>query len=175
MSEINTQEEINKNIKALNSDNPLILKDTLVSIREKGHSKYIPVLVDLLLKNKDGEKLDLIRSFIADIKDSFIKTSIIDALKDEKYKTVRKELISICWESAVDFSEHMSLFIDIIIEENFNSSFEALTVIENLETSIESNIIKKEIDKLKSAANTTDEARRYLIHETVNLLEERIA
>lgn len=173
--EENIQEEINKNIKALNSNNPLILKDSLVNIRENGHIEYIPVLIDLLIKHKETENFDLIRSFIADIKDTYVKTIIIDALKNDKYKSIKKELISICWESAVDFSEHISLFIDYIIAEDFNCSFEALTVIEHLEGAIDNKIIEEEINKLKMAKNEAEEARRYLLNETINLLEDRIA
>jgi len=168
-------EAINKNIKALNSDNPLILKDTLVNIRENGNNAYIPVLVDLLLKYKETENADIIRSFIADIKSTYLKEVMITALKDKKYESIHKELTSVCWESAVDFGEHISFFVDMIIGGEFNSAFEALTVIENLESKVEVNTIKEDVDKLKSTISTADEARKYLIYETINILEARIA
>lgn len=176
MTDVNMQDKaIEKNIKALNSDNPLVLKETLINIRENGDNVYIPILIDLLLKHKDDDKADLIRSFIADIKSTYLKEIIINCLENKKYEEINKELISICWESAVDFSKHISFFIDLVITSEFNSAFEALTVIENLEGNVEKDIIKEEISKLKSAINTADEARKYLIYETVNLLEARIA
>lgn len=176
MTDVNMQDKaVEKNIKALNSDNPLVLKETLINIRENGDNVYIPILIDLLLKHKDDDKADLIRSFIADIKSTYLKEIIIDCLENKKYEEINKELISICWESAVDFSEHISFFIDLVITSEFNSAFEALTVIENLEGNVEKDVIKEEISKLKSAINTADEARKYLIYETVNLLEARIA
>lgn len=172
---INNKEIVEKNIKALKSDNPLIMKDTLVNIRENGDNAYIPVLLDCLVKYKDTENGEMIRAFIADIKDSSIKTTIIDSLINNTHETINKELLTICWESAIDFSSHLEIFVSIVLNSEFNTSFEALTVIEHLEGMIEESVIIEQLEILKSAISSAEESRKYFIHETINLLQERLA
>jgi len=176
MADTNKNSEIiEKNIKALKSDNPLIIKDTLVNIRENGDIAYIPVLIDLLVKYKETESGEMMRAFLADIKENSIKEIIIEKLMSTKYDSIKKELLTICWESAVDFSSHLDIFVSIIINDEFNNSFEALTVIENFEENVEENIISKQLESLKSAISSADESRKYFLHETILLLQSRIA
>jgi len=176
MTDISKQDEaVVKNIEALNSGNPLFIKNTLVDIRENGHPDYIPVLIDLIAKHKDTELVDIIKAFISDIKDSSIKQILLDSINNDKNVGIKKDLLSICWESAIDFSEHLDLFVDIVINDGFDSSFEALTVIENLDKEISEDIINSNIDRLKAAISDADESKKYVLHETIGVLQKRIA
>lgn len=157
-------------IERLNSDNPIILKETLLKLREKGDSEFIPLLFDLLLKYTNSNIANSIKDFISDIKDSSVKEFLINSIKTEKYKCIKKELLTICWESRFDFSDHLDLFVDILINDDFIIAFEALTVIENLSANISEEIKIEQINRLKEAILKADNTKQQLIHDAIHII-----
>lgn len=174
MIDINT-EKVQNNIKALKSNNPLLIKNILVDIRENGQMEYVPILIDLILENKNSELSQIIKAFISDIKDSNIKAILTEYIENNKYKHIRKDLLSICWESAVDFSDMLDLFIEIVINDEFENSFESLTVLENLDGYIEIETIEHSISKLQNSIKDVSESKQYIINESIKVLQKRIA
>lgn len=170
MTEKKTNEEKQDIIKKLNSDNPIIIKETLIELREKGNSEYIPLLLDILLRHNDSNTGTTIKAFISDIKDSSIKNILIDCIKNEKFNSIKKDLLTICWESRFDFSDNLDIFVDCIINDDFMTAFEALTVIENLGTNIPVEIKNKQVDKLKNAILKVDETKKHLIHDAIHII-----
>lgn len=156
----------------LKSDNPLVVKETLIELREKGNKEFIPTLIELLHKYKDTDNESIIKNFISDIKDSAVKDIIIDYLQDHKYANIKRDLLTVCWESRFDFGEHLSLFVDILINDEFMTAFEAFTVIENLASDIEEEKKNTEISKLKEAALKAEESRQLLLHDAIHIIPE---
>jgi len=168
----NNAKEKQSIIEKLNSDNPLDLKETLIELREKGDSEYIPLLFDLLLKYHNSNITSTIKSFISDIKDSSLKEILINSIRNEKFKSIKKDLLTICWESRFDFSEHLNLFVDCIVYDDFISAFEALTVIENLNTNITEETKNEQISRLKEAILKADKTKQQLIHDAIHIIPQ---
>jgi hypothetical protein len=57
---------------------------------------------------------------------------LIDAISSAKNSAQRKILISACWESGIDFSDHFMYFAELVLNGDFETSLEALTVIEEM-------------------------------------------
>ena len=159
-------------VEKLNSDNPLIIKEILIELRDKGNSEYIPLLFDLLLKHQDSKIADTIKSFISDIKDSSLKEILIASIRNEKFNRIKKDLLTICWESRFDFSSQLNIFVDCLINDDFISAFEALTVIENLNADISEEIKNEQIKRLKEAITDTDKNKRQLIHDAIHIISQ---
>lgn len=160
-----------KLITDLNSkDNELIL-NSIKALREEGISSDIPILINLLNENSDPEIQKYIRNLLIDIKDSAANELIIEAIKDQRYSDLRKDLVSICWESRLDFSNYLEVFINILIDDNFLTSFEAFTVIENMTGNISDEEKKKHIQKLKDSIPDADSERKEFLHEAIHLIE----
>lgn len=157
-------------IEKLNSENPIIIKETLIELREKGTFENTPLLFDLLVKHHNSNIANTIKSFISDIKDSSVKNTIVDYLKNEKYKIIKKDLLTICWESRFDFSDNLDIFVTSLINDDFITAFEALTVIENLNSNISEEIKEEQTNRLKDAILKADNSKQQLIHDAIHII-----
>ena len=115
------------------SANTEIVLATVESLREKGNKEYLPMLFDILISAPEAEVQNAILKLLGTVKDKETIPIFIEVLQNEKYKSIRKEIITTCWQNGLDFSMYMSVFVDLVITESWEIAFEAFTVIENLE------------------------------------------
>ena len=52
-------------------------------------------------------------------------------------------MIAACWETGLDFSEHYLTFVELICSDHFNVSFEAFTVITEMDAEIDKETLLK--------------------------------
>ncbi len=76
------------------------------------------------------------------------KEFLINAISKTKKTEQKTVLIAACWEIGLDFSSHYQFFIDLICTNNFLVSFEALTVIQEMEAEITKEEERLAIEKL---------------------------
>ena len=128
------QEKINTLLSELKSDTIVKIKTTLDALELIGNETVIYPILRLLNPTEDhNEKNQLLIEFLCTIKDSAIKETIIDSLSEEEFKSIRNKVLSVIWNSPLDFSEYLDLFVRIAIEGTFMESLECLTILENLE------------------------------------------
>lgn len=127
-------QNINEKIKlALFSADVEMVKMAIEKISNEGNRLYLPLLFDLLNTLPEHEvELEIIK-LLGSVKDKESVNSFMRAIENEKYKTIRKTLISACWQNGLDFSNFMPVFIDLIINDEWEVAFEAFTLIDNLE------------------------------------------
>jgi hypothetical protein len=95
---------------------------------------------------------------------------IIEAIQNQKYAPELKELVSSCWENGLNYSNYLSLFIDLLIENDLEVAFEAYTVIMNNEHKIDQEIIDKEVERLEKALPAMSETKRQLMLDVIDFL-----
>ena len=163
---------MNKEIqKLLASNNKDQIAKGLKLITQKGTLKEIPLLLNLLLNTSDKElELELITLF-SDIKIKEANKLIIEAF-EKRQKT--QALLQICWQSRLDFSSYLMLFIDIFIQASFEEALEAFTLIEVLLTDYNypEKIKKESILKLKESLSQKDEQNKILAMELIKIFEK---
>ena len=154
-----------KIITELFSVNNEIVITALNKIKEKGNKLYIPLLFDLLLlkPDKDVEKETL--NLLGSIKVKETVPVFIHALDTPKYKPIRKTILSLCWQNGLDYHDYLPLFIDIIINEDWETAFEAFTVVDNMEVLPEQNIIDETKKKIADALKTASDKKEYFLLE----------
>ena len=145
-------QNINEKIKlALFSADVEMVKMAIEKISNEGNRLYLPLLFDLLNTLPEHEvELEIIK-LLGSVKDKESVNSFMRAIENEKYKTIRKTLISACWQNGLDFSNFMPVFIDLIINDEWEVAFEAFTLIDNLEYLPNEDILsvsKQKIEKL---------------------------
>lgn len=172
MSNISKKDLHNAIILGLNSADNKVVLESINQLRENGKSEDIILLLDLMLSNSSGEIQTAIHNFLADLKNQDSDKIIIEAIGNEKYVTIKKILVSICWEASIDFSKHISTFVDLLIESNFEISFEAFTVIENLTEKISEEIKPIEMAKLKDAISGASPEKKGMIHEAIHIIDQ---
>ena len=172
MNEKNKKELHTAILTGLKSKESKVVIDSINQLREEGKPEDIAILLDMLLVNHDEEIQHTILKFLADIKDKKAGQIFMDAIANEKYKGIRKNLVGICWESSIDFTDYVPTFIDLLIESDFETSFEAFTVIENLTGVIPEDVKEKEKSKLKEAIADAAENRKGMLHEAIHIIDQ---
>ncbi len=160
------QENINEKLRqALNSEEIEVVKDALEKISETGNRFYLPLLFDLLNTMPEHEVEVEIIKLIGSVKNKDSVNTFMRAVEDEKYTSIRKKLIAACWQNGLDFSNFIPVFIDIIIHDDWETAFEAFTLIDNLEYLPGEEIINITKLNIKEAFPAANEQKRYFLTE----------
>ena len=128
------QEKINTLLSELKSENIAKIKTTLDALELIGNESVIyPILSALNPTEEHHEKNQLLLEFLCTIKDSNSKETFINALSEDEFKIIRDKILSVIWNSPLDFSEYLDYFVRIAVDGSFMESVECLTILENLE------------------------------------------
>lgn len=157
-------------LKGLESSDSLKVIDTLEELRLSGKVTDFPVLIELLHLTRNADIKSKIIDLFANLKESDTIPLIVEAIRNQKYAPELKDLVACCWENGLDYSNYISLFVDLLIESDFNVAFEAYTVIMNNEHRIGQSIIDHQVERLKSALTTTSDIKRPLLLDVLDFL-----
>ena len=163
----NDQGIILKNLKSVDSEKVI---ETIEELRVSGRTSDIPVLLELLHSSENVEVKSKITSLFGNLKDSAGIPLIIEAIHDQKYAPELKQLVSCCWENGLDFSNYLTIFVDLLIEQDFLVAFEAYTVITNMVTVIDQAKIDVEIEKLDQTMRSTTDEKKVLMLDVIDFL-----
>lgn len=152
-------------------DETIVLK-SIEKLRAKGNIKDLAAILDYLINPNHPEVEKALYNFLFDIKVSKAVEPIVAAIQNEKYLPIQKKLIEICWQSNLKFAKHIGLFVDLLIESDFEVAFEALTVIENMDELFDPESKEQEMSKLKNAIPTATEDRKSWLHEAFHIIEQ---
>ncbi len=161
-----TKEKINPKIKEnLFSTQTEVVLTAINSIKEKGNKFYIPLLFDLLISNPEKEISDEINKLLSTVKDAETRESFVEAITNKKYKSVQKLILTACWQNGLDFSNYLPVFVDVVINDDWENAFEAFTIIDNLESLPEQKIVRKATIKIEAAMENANEQKAYFLQE----------
>jgi hypothetical protein len=161
-----TQEKLDEQIKRnLFSANSSIVISAIEAIQKKGNKLYIPILFDLLNSSPEPEIETEIKNLLETVKDKTTINSFMRAIEDDKYKPIRKSILIACWQNGLDFSTFLPVFVDLVINEDWEIAFEAFTIIDNLEYLPSPEIINKTIDQIRKALPNANEQKSYFLNE----------
>ncbi|MGZ2369907.1 hypothetical protein ACXR6G_08995 [Ancylomarina sp. YFZ004] len=152
-------------------DNKVVIEN-IEKLRAKGNINDLPAILDYLTVPSNTEVEKALYNFLFDIKDAKAAEPIITAIQNAKYQSIQKKLIEMCWQSSLKFAKHISLFVDLLINGDFEIAFEALTVIENMEETLDAKSKEHEMAKLKNAISTVSEDRKAWLHEAFHIIEQ---
>ena len=112
--------------------------------KDANNADYVTVLVSHKSSREEKDE-----ALIA-LKENKAQNFMISAISKTKNPEQKAILIAACWETGLDFSKDYLTFINLIGHENFHVSFEAFTVIQEMEAEIDSDTLKKSLDILKN-------------------------
>lgn len=170
MTTENTNTEHTIILKGLQSADPLKVMESLEELRVSGKKEDIPVLAELLHQSSNPEIKSAIIALFANLKDVETIPYLISAIRNPKYGPELQKLVSAVWENGMDFSNYLTLFVDLLIEKEFLVAFEAYTVITNMTTRIDQAKIDVEIDRLDQALATTSDEKQTLMLDIIDFL-----
>ena len=103
------------------------------------------------------------------LKENNAQSFVLNAIAKTKNLSQKALLIAACWETGLDFSKDYQVFIDLIAHENFLVSFEAFTVIQEMEAEIDAETLKSSLSKLKKIKNPS-----VSVTDAIELIEQKL-
>jgi hypothetical protein len=104
-------------------------------LRKHGTPKTFKQMMQLLRDTDEPAVEAAIIQFLYDLKDESSIPILINALNDPTMKYYHSFLVATFWQSALDGSGHLSLFVKKAISGDYTTCLEALTVIESFDAS----------------------------------------
>ena len=142
----------------------------LKAIKERGNKMYLPMLFDLLLSEPEENVKHEILKLLGSVKKKDAVPIFIAALKNEKYRPLRKKLLTACWQNGLDFTDHLPLFVDCIIEEEWATGFEAFTVVENMKSYPNQEIVHETSSKINRSLPHCNDKKTYFLQEILHMI-----
>ena len=123
------QQEI---IQKIQSEQPDLLAEAIQEIKENGDINMARAILNCLPSIQDSHTKTTLINLLADIKENTFKEVLIQQIQASDHSNVKTELLRIVWESSLNYSDYLPMFLDMILNEEFTVAFEASTVIENM-------------------------------------------
>ncbi len=151
------------------SDDTEKIHDSIAYIHEYGSIKMLPLLFDLLSQTTNESIKKEIIDCLSDTKDKNSIPLFIQALRNEKYSLIQKDLLTAMWQANLDFSDYISDFIDIVANAEFETAIEAFTL---TETCVQNISIEEKI-KFGTLISNVLQAKNniQLLHQTLELFK----
>jgi hypothetical protein len=160
-------EEILSKLKSGRDDT---IVETINFLRDKGNLEILPELFNML-GSEPSEILEIqISSFLNDLKTKNATKIIVQCIQENRKGSHLDKMISSCWQNGLDFSKHLKFFIDIAIEEDYMTSIESFSVIEENVNNLELTEREELSSYLKSKMKIKDEAKLKLLTEMEKLI-----
>ncbi len=105
------------------------------------------------------------------LKESNSVDLMVDAIKKAQRVSEKTILTAACWETGLDFTSHFLFFIEIACDDNFLLAMEGLTVVENIEGSIDESILTKALEIAQNSKSKNKE----LTNDLISNIKSRIA
>ncbi|MBC7124656.1 MAG: hypothetical protein H5T24_03425 [Bacteroidales bacterium] len=164
----NKAEQFQKTIEA-SSDEAII--GLLTELRETGEDYMLPTIINLLFSTRSEKLKNEVVNFLVDLKNKSSIDTIVEAIRQNKRSKDIHLLVSVCWQSRLDFTPYVDTFIDIMEHGNYQACLEAFTVIENMTENLSGEQLNELKAKIKSVKGDNAETNP-LIEELVKLLDE---
>lgn len=159
-------------VRRLRSDKQSLVIPVLNHLRQSVHAAaYLPEVIHLLYETKNDETRRELSQFLCDITDPGCIPHIINALRDDRNKSIWNIIISACWQSGLNFSNNLDTFIGIFLKEDYMTALEAFSVIEQSMPYLEE---KKRVyyrDQLVQGIDAVDKEKAPLVREMIKIME----
>lgn len=163
----------NEIVRRLRSDKPGLVIPVLNHLRQSIHaSAYLPEIINLLQETKNENTRRELSLFLSNFKDPGGIPDIIDALNNVRFKSIWNIIISACWQSGLNFSNNLDTFIKILLKEDYITSLEAFSVIEQSLPYLEEKKLGYFRKQLTEGLTEVDKEKAPLVREMIRIMED---
>ena len=143
----------------------IIIGSEGMSKKDTSNADYVTVLVSSRSSREEKDEALLA------LKENNAQAFIINAIAKTKNVEQKALLIAACWETGLDFSKDYLVFVELIGHENFIVSFEAFTVIQEMEAEIDESTLKLALDML----NKFTKGNEVTINDAKVLIKQKLS
>lgn len=141
----------------------IIIGSEGMSKKDITNADYVTVLVNG--KSTREEKDEALKV----LKENNAQAFILNAITKTKNLGQKALLIAACWETGLDFSKDYLFFIELIGNKDFIVSFEAFTVIQEMEAEIDKTTLQSSLTVLKKVKEPS-----LTISDAIQLIEQKL-
>lgn len=128
-------------------------------------AKLISNFIDLLT---NPDKKDLRQDALETIRNAKAQQFLVDLISMPEQQKHQRELVMACWETGLDFSNHLIFFSNLVVNCEYPVALEAITVIDEMHLLTDALQINVAIETLQSPALSIE--KQSLVTETVERL-----
>ncbi len=175
MAETKKQQKLKKIINDLKSNDEKKISKSIKSLEAHGDASVIKPLSDCLLQDISQKNKKEIVELLCSLKDSSARVELMEILDDDKYIDIRQTILTVIWNTKIDFSDYIDEFVFIAIHGSFLEAIDCLTIIENLEGPfLEESLLESEshLKNYMTSDAPKDEQRAYILSEIALKLKE---
>lgn len=141
----------------------------LAELREGGEDYMVEPIIGLLFSNRSERIKNEVVSLLVDLKNPSAVPIIVQKLEENKNSKDIHRLISVCWQSRLNFSSHTNLLMDFVVNGDYQSCLEAFTAIENMMDSLSEETINQLKHRAEQSLGKATETKP-LIEELISML-----
>lgn len=143
-------------IAQLTSGDEQRLATAIATLKMQGDAALIPELLTVMAGTDDMAVATAIAQTLFDLKDPLALDAIIDHLTDERFEAIRVQMLTACWQSGLDTSHRLPVFLNVALMGDYMEVLEVLTIIENWDGISDQLTLKEEIHRFKDAISEQD-------------------
>lgn len=121
----------------------IIIGSEGMSKKDTNNSDYVTILVSSRSSREEKDEA------LKHLKENNARAFMLQAITKTKNLSQKALIVAACWETGLDFSKDYLFFIDLICSSDFTVSFEALTVITEMDAEIDSATLNTSLNTLK--------------------------
>lgn len=157
----------------LSGDDPLVISEYISSLRNNEAFKgAIDILAEYYDQTSDRHAMRVVEEFFNDIKNPDLQPEILDALSKPYGTATISMIVASCWQSGMDYSEHLDFFTQLFLTGDYSVSIECMTLIAENAESYSSEKKSEVITQLENSLATIQAEKINLSKELVLALKE---
>ncbi|NND93994.1 MAG: hypothetical protein HKN45_03960 [Flavobacteriales bacterium] len=121
-------------------DDSKVMK-SLKTITKSGTADEIPALMDVYVKAEEGPIKDELTKMLSSMKLEGGDIALVSLLREERFRDHHTFILTSIWNSGYQPIEHLDIIVNVGLQGDYMTTFEVLTIIENLEPPFDMDVI----------------------------------
>ncbi len=144
----------------------------LKELKSTGHAIILPYILDLLLPSAAEEDIAKeVLQLLCDLKEQDCAPVIAGYIREKDFGENLAGVLSSCWQSRLNFAEHLPVFVECFIKGDYQESLEAFTVVEEMLWQTKAETVEICRKMLVEAENTITKEKHPLFLELIKVLD----
>ena len=146
-----------------NEYSTIIIGSEGMSKKDTNNADLVTILISSRSSREEKDEA------LVGLKENKAQSFIINAISKTKNPAHKALIVASCWETGLDFSKDYLFFIDLICSTDFLVSFEAFTVIQEMEAEIDEATLQQALVKLKKVKEPV-----VSVSDAIDLIEQKL-
>lgn len=125
--------KVAKLLEDIATGNPTKVTTALDALQVYGDDSIIESLVQAIDKQSDEKSIAEIVEFLSSLKSSSATTHVMNIVRNPAYAHQLNRVLSTIWNSPLDYTPYLAEFVKLAVRNDFLTTLECLTILENLE------------------------------------------